>query len=1406
MTATTGRLDLTLPADVKSCSTVAHSPLIDATPAQRPPRPASAAAEVAALVALATALGEAPHTVFQLLADSALALLKAGSAGVSVLSVQSDGAALVNWPAIAGRWQAHSGSSRLLLDPGDLAREATPPQPTAEHALIVPFGAAGKTAGTVWAVAHDAAFGFDAEDLRQMQHLALFAAPALQALAARGAAPPPPLQATPALRLHHTPQSTQATFNSLIENAPFGVYVVDAQFRLRRASAAAHKAFASVQPLIGRNFGDVVRAVWPEPFASEVLAHFRRTLDSGVAHAEPTLGERRKDTPEIESYDWKIERIVLPDGAFGVVCYFYDLTERQQAAEALRLRTAQFETLVNEAPLGIYLVDAQLRIRQVNPQALPEFGNIQGLIGSDLATVLQTLWGPARADEIVQQFRHTLNTGEPFEAAELIALRADRSTTGCYEWQIHRIPLPDGSRGVVCYFRDISERVKAQADLRDSELRFRAFVTASADVVYRMSPDWREMRHLNDRNFIAHTDDPTAQWMQNYIHPQDQPRVLATIGAAIEAKGIFELEHRVLRVDGELGWTQSRAVPLLDADGAIVEWIGTASDVTEARRARQTLSESEVRYRSLFNAMDEGYCIIEMIFDDTGTAVDWRFLEVNPAFTKLTGVENALGRRMREIAPDHEEHWFSTYGKVALTGEAVRFVHDAKSLGDRWFDLYALKVGGPDSRKVAVLFTNITERRRTEEALRASEEQFRATFETAAIGIVHIGLDHRWLRVNPAMCSLTGYTAEELTTMAFTELTHPDDLADNLLQLQRLLAGEIASSKVEKRFIHRSGRNVWVTATASLLRDADGQPRYFIGALEDITEQKATRAQLELQRRFVERLTHGMPNTLHVYGRAEQRNLWVNRHLGDTLGYSASDIAQMGADFLHQVLHPGDVAAMERHLEHVFESADDEVQGIEYRVRDQAGHWRWLHQSDTVFRRRPDGLVVELVGTAIDVTGRKAIEAALIAALAAAEDANQAKSDFLSRMSHELRSPLNAVLGFAQLLQSGTPPPTARQEECVGEILKAGWYLLGLIEEILDLSMIESGRLSCVLEPVPLAEVLSDCQALVEGQAAARGIRLSLAPLGDGCIVIADRNRLKQVFINILGNAIKYNREDGTVQVHCEAVGQGRICIRIEDSGSGLSPEQLGHIFQPFERLGQEAGAIEGTGIGLALSKRLVELMGGRIGVHSVVGQGSVFWVELDAPGAQNSAPASSPETPPAQLQVAAAPWPAAAVRRPCTVLCVEDNRANQLLVQRLLARRSDVRLLLAGDGQHGVQLARSMQPDVVLMDINLPDMSGLEAMERLAADPATARIPVIAVSALAMRHDIDKGLQAGFFRYLSKPIKIDALTEALDAALDRADRPEQAPAGAVAAQPALTACPATSATSAKNSNKDPKP
>ena len=381
----------------------------------------------------------------------------------------------------------------------------------------------------------------------------------------------------------------------------------------------------------------------------------------------------------------------------------------------------------------------------------------------------------------------------------------------------------------------------------------------------------------------------------------------------------------------------------------------------------------------------------------------------------------------------------------------------------------------------------------------------------------------------------------------------------------------------------------------------------------------------------------------------------------------------------------------------------------------------------------------------------------------AAESANLAKSEFLSNMSHELRSPLNAILGFAQLMDTGTPPPTADQKDSIDQIMQAGWYLLELINEILDLARIESGKLSMSPEPMSLAEVLADCLAMIEPQARARGIRVAWAGPADDMHVRADRTRVKQVLVNLLSNAIKYNRENGLVEVSCETQPGGRVRVNVRDTGPGLSAEHLGQLFQPFNRLGQAGGAEEGTGIGLVVSKRLVELMGGEIGARSQVGEGSVFWIELLAAQAMDG---HGPVTFDAGSADPAL-QPGADVQRR-TVLCVEDNPANLQLVRRLLLRRPDLALIEAKDGRQGIELARSEQPDVILMDINLPGISGLTALHILADDARTSHIPVLALSANAMPRDIEKGLAAGFFRYLTKPIKLGEFLAALDLALER--------------------------------------
>jgi PAS domain S-box-containing protein len=557
------------------------------------------------------------------------------------------------------------------------------------------------------------------------------------------------------------------------------------------------------------------------------------------------------------------------------------------------------------------------------------------------------------------------------------------------------------------------------------------------------------------------------------------------------------------------------------------------------------------------------------------------------------------------------------------------------------------------------------------------------------------------------------------------------------------------------------GSRVALSVNAGPLRDASGEMAGVIASFSDITERRrAEKAIQESEERT--RLVIETANDAFVGMNTDGEITDWNRRAEAIFGWPAQEA--------------------------VGRSLDETIIPRRYRERHREGLRKFLATGEApVFGRRTElsGLrrsgeefPVELtvwpirVGERLsfnafvrDITERKKAEDAVEQAREEAEQANRAKSEFLSRMSHELRTPLNAILGFGQLLEMDSLD--AEQRDGVRQIMKAGRHLLELVNEVLDIARIEAGRLALSLEPVSLAEVIGEASGLVEPMAVNR--RVSLAregAWGQHGHVLADRQRLLQVLLNLLSNAVKYNRAGGSVTVAC-STSDGTVRIEVRDTGPGIRDDHVSRLFSPFERLEAERSDVEGTGLGLTLSRRLVEAMGGSIGVRSVVGKGSTFWVEL--PNATAPVQRLAEEGPDLQLTDAhradSRPDDEPELR---TVLYIEDNLSNVELVERILDRRPAVKLLVAMQGKLGLDMARQHHPALVLLDLHLPDMNGTEVLAALRADERSRDIPVVVISADATKGQIERLLAAGADRYLTKPLEVQLLLEVLDDALEK--------------------------------------
>lgn len=753
----------------------------------------------------------------------------------------------------------------------------------------------------------------------------------------------------------------------------------------------------------------------------------------------------------------------------------------------------------------------------------------------------------------------------------------------------------------------------------------------------------------------------------------------------------------------------------------------------------------------------------------------------------LAALLGALARQwwQRRSSPPHHVHYLAL-GVVVQLMQLAAFTQVPDRAGYAFIEQswWILLLFYPFATMLlCLIFRNYEQRVEEREALqaaqkavmaeeRASAERFHAYFDHSIVGLAITSLEKGWIEVNDALCQTLGYTRDELTRMTWTELTYPEDLAPDLAQFNRMLAGEINSYAMDKRFIHKNGHLVYTRLAVSHVRKPDGSLDYVVAMVEDISDRKHSELALESsekQLRFVlEGSELGFWDWDIAAGKVDRNERWAVM-----LGYTHSEIqhtVMQWTDFIH----PEDRERAWDSIKAVIEGHSN-MHRLEYRMLHKDGSIRWILDQASVMQRDADGKPVRMCGTHTDITARKQDELELLQhrhhlqqlveaqsrelriAKEAAETANVAKSAFLANMSHEIRTPLNAITGMTHILRrSGLTP---EQADKIDKIENAGSHLLRIINDVLDLSKIEAGKFALEDAPVHLEAMLDNVALLLGQKARDKGLRFTIETASIPHDLHGDATRLQQALLNYVANAIKFTEHGHiTLRVREEAQTDKTATLRfeVEDTGIGIAPEALPKLFSAFEQADNSTTRkYGGTGLGLAITRKIAEVMGGTAGVTSTPNQGSTFWFTV----VLKKSPHSAEKTVKAKLEAAEQTIQRDHVGK--RILLAEDEPINREIAQALL---EDVGLQidLAQNGREAVEKARSGNYDVILMDMRMPVLDGLNATREIRQLLGHQTPPILAMTANAFAEDKDQCFEAGMDDFISKPVMPEVLYETL--------------------------------------------
>lgn len=779
--------------------------------------------------------------------------------------------------------------------------------------------------------------------------------------------------------------------------------------------------------------------------------------------------------------------------------------------------------------------------------------------------------------------------------------------------------------------------------------------------------------------------------------------------------------------------------------------------------AEKELLDSQMLFKSAFQLSATGMALV---------SPEGHWLQVNEELCRILGyseIELLSGMTWKQVTYSDDLESNLELKNQLLSGRIASYEMEKRYMrrdGEViWVSLSVAAVRDDEGTPLYLVaqVQDISGRKQIEDDLRQSEALKAGILETALDGVITINSQSLVVEWNPAAEKIFGYRREEAVGQPMQDLIVPSELrAAHSAGLQRYLEtgeGPVLRKRLELPAICSDGRTI--TVELAIVPIPNSQPPLFTGHVRDITERRATLEALRESEARYHRIAANVPGmvyqlVLHTDGSLSFN--FVSDGCRDIYGVEPEEL-MADSSIMPRLIHPDDVPQLEATVMRSAQLLEPwEWQG---RMELPSGQIKWIRGTSRP-KREEDGRII-WDGILFDVTptvrGVEELKAAKIEAETArieAERANAAKSEFLSRMSHELRTPLNAIIGFGQLLENQELPNRANQQ--VGYILKGGYHLLSLINEVLDIARIETGHLVLAPEPVRVSEVVSEALELVQPMAQERSITLHNALCHRTCSVFADHQRLKQILLNLLSNAVKYNREGGSVSLSCYHIGDdvkgSRLCLEVKDTGLGISPEDYERVWIPFERLGAESKNIEGTGIGLPLSRRLAEAMNGTIALRSVVGQGSTFTLSLPSASLEtDEIQVETPSIPPSTCHVA---------------LYIESDLSNLRLLQAIWADHPEIRLLSARQGGTGLELARVHQPDVILLDLPLRDMSGEEVVRQLKSEVATRDIPVVAIGSKIVQPHIESLRALGVAAYLPKPLDIDLFRQVLGGLLER--------------------------------------